>query len=147
MPTETTGPEGQPHDVMPAEVDVTRCPDCGHPGSYDARVLVAGRGLYRCRNSHCWQDAREQPSSKGVVVVGPEPGPSMVGEAVEHAQPGMWTTITPWAATREDLVDHFEQALTEAEATAPLTARRAAEVAAAAWERLAEHQRDVEEDL
>lgn len=52
-------------------IDVTECPDCGHTGRYDRRVLVNGRGIYTCPNNHQWQDADETPDGKGYIAVTP----------------------------------------------------------------------------
>lgn len=67
---------------VPAEIDVTECPDCGQTGRYDARVKIGGRGIYTCPALHRWQDADERPDTKGYVQVpmtstGPDaiPGP------------------------------------------------------------------------
>jgi ribosomal protein L37AE/L43A len=51
------------------EQDHAECPDCGEKGSYDGRILVGGRGVYRC--SACgakWQNADEKPSNKGTPI-------------------------------------------------------------------------------
>lgn len=49
-------------------IDVTECPECGQKGHYDGRVLVGGRGIYRCPEGHRWQNAYEKPSNKGVPL-------------------------------------------------------------------------------
>jgi hypothetical protein len=49
-----------------AEIDVTECPDCSQKGTYEARVLINGRGVYTCPEGHRWQDINERPSDKGV---------------------------------------------------------------------------------
>jgi hypothetical protein len=55
--------------------EVAECPDCGQKGHYDGRVLVGGRGVYRCPEGHRWQDADEKPTNKGASVVSPPPHP------------------------------------------------------------------------
>lgn len=47
---------------------VTECPECGQTGHYDGRVLVEGRGIYRCPEGHRWQNLDEKPSTKGVTI-------------------------------------------------------------------------------
>ena len=54
------------------EIDVTECPDCGQKGRYDGRILVDGRGIYRCPQGHKWQDANEKPTNKGTPILGRE---------------------------------------------------------------------------
>jgi hypothetical protein len=51
-----------------AEIDVTECPDCGQKGRYDGRILIGGRGVYRCPDGHRWQDATEKPTNKGTPI-------------------------------------------------------------------------------
>jgi hypothetical protein len=50
------------------EIDVTECPDCAQKGHYDGRVLINGRGVYRCPDGHRWQDANEPISNKGIPL-------------------------------------------------------------------------------
>lgn len=52
-----------------SEAPVDECPDCGETGHRDGRVLIGGRGVYRCANRHAWQDADETPSAKGTIAV------------------------------------------------------------------------------
>lgn len=51
------------------DVDVTKCPECGETGNYDARVKLNGRGIYTCPKKHRWQDADEVPSNKGYMPI------------------------------------------------------------------------------
>ena len=49
---------------------VDECPDCQQQGKRDSRVLIGGRGIYRCPDGHMWQDADEQPNYKGTIPLG-----------------------------------------------------------------------------
>lgn len=64
-----TGPEAAKEDGQ----RVDECPDCGETGRYDGRVLLGGRGIYRCACGCMWQDADEKPTTKGIAVLGSEP--------------------------------------------------------------------------
>lgn len=44
------------------------CPLCGQRGSYEARVLIGGRGVYTCPRGHRWQDMFEKPDEKAAPV-------------------------------------------------------------------------------
>jgi hypothetical protein len=57
---------------------VDRCPFCEDDGKittgrYDGRILLGGRGIYRCPedSKHEWQDANEEPNTSkcGVVIL------------------------------------------------------------------------------
>lgn len=53
-------------DKSPA---VDECPECGTKGKYDGRVLVGGRGIYRCPSCGAkWQDSNEEPDAKGLTL-------------------------------------------------------------------------------
>ena len=54
---------------MAEEIDVTKCPDCDQQGRYDGRVLIGGRGIYKCPEGHRWQEADEKPTTKGTKGV------------------------------------------------------------------------------
>jgi hypothetical protein len=60
---------------MSEDPPVDRCPFCERDskdvrGRYDGRVLVNGRGVYHCPEDpeHRWQNADEEPSSKGFPI-------------------------------------------------------------------------------
>lgn len=53
---------------IPKPVDVTECPECQQKGAYEGRVLIDGRGVYTCPNSHRWQNMDEKPSTKGIPI-------------------------------------------------------------------------------
>lgn len=69
------------------EIDVTMCPDCDQQGTYEARILIGGRGVYTCPEGHRWQDANEKPSNKGLPLTPPqyaESSPSAQGASGEQ---------------------------------------------------------------
>jgi hypothetical protein len=66
----------------PETPPVDRCPWCEDDGlqvtgRYDGRILLGGRGVYRCPNNptHKWQNADEAPdTSKSVLLRSPPDG-------------------------------------------------------------------------